>query len=149
MRDEADRAGPFELSEYEQNEKTVVTKNPDYWQQGFPKAHQITFVPVPETSSRVVQLQGGQLDVMHTDNGLIIDQLRSLGGEVKLLTQKPGYREVALLLPAHAATRRSTTSTARQAFAAAIDRKTIAEIRTKGVFDLVEHASWTARRPAS
>ena len=85
---------PFVLSEYEQNEQTVVTKNPDYWQQGFPKAKQITFVPVPEASSRVVQLQGGQLDVMHTDNGLIIDQLRSLGGDVELLTQKPGYREV-------------------------------------------------------
>jgi peptide/nickel transport system substrate-binding protein len=128
-------SGPFVLSEYEQNEQTVVTKNPDYWQQGFPKAKQITFVPVPEASSRVVQLQGGQLDVMHTDNGLIIDQLRSLGGDVELLTQKPGYREVHyyFVLTGNPP---FDDLTARQAFAAAIDRKSIAEIRTKGVFEL-------------
>ncbi len=127
--------GPFELAEYEQNEKTVVTKNPDYWQRGYPKADQITFVPVPEGESRVVQLRGGQLDLMHTDNGLQIDTLRSIGGDVKLLTQKPGYREVHyyFLLTGNPP---FDDATARQAFAAAIDRTEITEIRTKGVFEV-------------
>jgi peptide/nickel transport system substrate-binding protein len=126
--------GPFVLSEYEQNEKTVVTKNPDYWQKGFPKADQITFVPVPEASSRVVQLQGGQLDVMHTDNGLAIDNLRGLGDDVKLFTQKPGYREVHYYFLLSGAPP-FDDPTARQAFGAAIDRASITQIRTKGVFD--------------
>ena len=93
--------GPFVLDEYRQNEATVVTKNPDYWQQGFPKADQITFVPVPEGSSWVTQLQGGQIDLMHTDQAIQLDALRDLGKDVRLLTQKPGLREIALLLPAH------------------------------------------------
>jgi len=127
--------GPFVLSEYKQNEKTVVTKNPDYWQQGYPKANQITFVPVPEGESRVVQLQGGQLDLMHTDQGLQIDALRNLGDQVKLLTQKPGYREIHyyFLLTGNPP---FDDASARQAFAAAIDRDKITAIRTKGIFDV-------------
>jgi peptide/nickel transport system substrate-binding protein len=127
--------GPFELSEYKQNERTVVTKNADYWQRGYPKAQQITFVPVPENSARVIQLQGGQLDIMHTDNGLATDSLRDLGSQVKRLTQKPGFREIHyyFLLTGNAP---FDDPTARQAFAAALDRKKIDQIRTKGVFDV-------------
>lgn len=127
--------GPFELSEYRQNERTVVTRNPDYWQEGFPKAKQITFVPVPEGSSRVLQLQGGQLDMIHSSQGDEIDNLRSLGDQVELLTQPPGYREVHyyFLLTGNAP---FDDVTAREAFTAAIDREKIAQIRTKGVFDV-------------
>jgi peptide/nickel transport system substrate-binding protein len=127
--------GPFELSEYKQNERTVVTRNPHYWQHGYPKARQITFVPVPENSARVIQLQGGQLDIMHTDNGLATDNLRSLAGQVQTLTQKPGFREIHyyFLLTGHAP---FDDANARRAFATAIDRAKIDQIRTKGVFDV-------------
>ena len=73
--------GPFKLESYAQNEKTVVTANPDYWQKGYPKLKQITFVPVPEAAVRVNQLQGGQLDMMHTSSATQIDALRQLGAE--------------------------------------------------------------------
>ena len=53
--------GPFKLEDYKQNEATVVVKNEDYWQEGFPKAEKITFVPVVDGAVRVNQLQGGQL----------------------------------------------------------------------------------------
>jgi peptide/nickel transport system substrate-binding protein len=127
--------GPFELSEYKQNERTVVTRNPHYWQKGYPKAQQITFVPVPENSSRVIQLQGGQLDLMHTDNGLATANLRSLGAQVQTLTQKPGFREIHyyFLLAGNAP---FDDPIARQAFAAAVDRRKIDQIRTKGVFEV-------------
>lgn len=127
--------GPFELSEYKQNEHTIVTKNPDYWQKGYPKAQQITFVPVPENSARVFQLQGGQLDIMHTDNGVATDNLRGLGSQVKTLTQKPGFREIHyyFLLTGKPP---FDDPNARLAFATALDRNKIDQIRTKGVFDL-------------
>jgi peptide/nickel transport system substrate-binding protein len=127
--------GPFVLSEYKQNEKTVVTKNPDYWQRGYPKANEITFVPVPEGESRVTQLRGGELDLMHTDQGLQIDTLRGLGDQVQVLTQQPGFREIHyyFLLAGNPP---FDDATARQAFAAAIDRDKITQIRTNGVFEI-------------
>ena len=39
--------GPFKLQSYQQNQKTVVVRNPNYWQPGLPKANSITFIPVP------------------------------------------------------------------------------------------------------
>jgi peptide/nickel transport system substrate-binding protein len=127
--------GPFELSEYKQNEHTIVTRNPHYWQAGYPKAQKLTFVPVPENSARVLQLQGGQLDLMHTDNGVATDQLRSLSDQVKTLTQKPGFREIHYYFLLSGAPP-FDDATARLAFATALDRNKIAQIRTKGVFQV-------------
>jgi len=126
--------GPFTLESYAQNEKTVVVKNPDYWQQGFPKAEKITFVPVTEAAARVNQLQGGQLDVLHTSSALQIDALRQLGPDTaKLLTQKPGFRELSYyVLLADSAP--LSNPDARLAVALAIDKNEIRQIRTKGIF---------------
>jgi peptide/nickel transport system substrate-binding protein len=126
--------GPFELESYAQNEKTVVVKNADYWQKGYPKAAKITFVPVVDASARVTQLAGGQLDMLDTSSALQTDALRQLGpGTAKLLTQKPGYRELsyyALLSDS----KPFDNPDARLAVALAIDKNEINQIRTKGIF---------------
>jgi len=126
--------GPFTLESYAQNEKTVVVKNPDYWQQGYPKAAKITFVPVVDGASRVTQLAGGQLDMLDTSTALQTDALRQLGpGTAKLLTQKPGYRELsyyALLSDS----KPFDNPDARLAVALAVDKIAIDQIRTKGMF---------------
>jgi peptide/nickel transport system substrate-binding protein len=127
--------GPFVLSEYRQNEQTVVTKNPDYWQPGYPKAEQITFVPVPEGSARVTQLQGGDADLLHTDQVLQLLSLQDLGDQVKLLTQKPGLREIHyyfLLTDSPP----FDDPKARLAFATAIDREAISKIRANGLREI-------------
>ena len=127
--------GPFKLQTYSQNEKTVVVRNPNYWQPGYPKADSITFVPVPDGSARNVQLQGGQLDIIQQRNALQIDDLRKLGGQVKLLTQPPGYREIDyyFLISAKAP---FNSQAARTAFAEAVNRNEINQIRNKGTFEL-------------
>lgn len=126
--------GPFTLREFNQNESTIVDANPDYWQKGFPKAKSITFVPVVDGASRVNQLQGGQLDMIHTSSGLQIDALNQLSGQVKVLEQKPGLREIRyyILLAKQAP---FDDPNARQAIALALDRKKINELRNAGVFD--------------
>ncbi len=126
--------GPFKLEEYSQNEKTVVVANEDYWQKGFPKADQITFVPVTEAATRVNGLQGGQSDIIHTSSGTAIDNLKSLGsGTAELLEQQPGYREIRyyVLLSDNAP---FDVPEAREAFALALDREEINSIVNKGVF---------------
>jgi peptide/nickel transport system substrate-binding protein len=128
--------GPFKLEEYSQNEKTVVVKNEDYWQKGFPKADQITFVPVVDGAVRVNQLQGGQADVIHTSSSQQIDTLRQFGeSTAKLLEQKPGVREIRyyVLLSDNAP---FDNPDARKAFTQALDREEINQIRNKGLFDV-------------
>jgi peptide/nickel transport system substrate-binding protein len=127
--------GPFKLQEYKQNEATTVVKNPDYWQKGYPKVDRIRFIPVVDGAARVTQLQGGQLDLMHTSGALQIDALRNLGNQVKVLEQKPGLREIRyydLLTD----TPPFNDPDARKAFAMAIDRNKINQIRNKGIFEV-------------
>jgi peptide/nickel transport system substrate-binding protein len=128
--------GPFKLDEYQQNEKTVVTAYEDYWQKGYPKAEQITFVPVPEAAVRVNQLQGGQLDILHTSSAQQIDNLQQLGSsQAKLLTQKPGVRELDYyVLLSNSAP--FDNPDARTAFAMALDHEETNQIVNKGLFDL-------------
>jgi peptide/nickel transport system substrate-binding protein len=127
-------SGPFKLQSYAQNEKTVVVKNPDYWQKGYPKANSITFVPVPDASVRGTQLQGGQLDMMHTTSVEQTDAIKS-NSQLKALLQQPGYRELRyyIMLTNNAP---FDNPTAREAFTTAIDRKKVNDIRNKGEYDL-------------
>ncbi|MDO5532334.1 glutathione ABC transporter substrate-binding protein GsiB [Sutterella sp.] len=52
--------GPFKLAEYNPSEKLRVVKNPDYRIAGLPKIDELTFLPVPENSSRVAMLRTGE-----------------------------------------------------------------------------------------
>ena len=124
--------GPFKLQSYQQNQATVVVKNPNYWQPGYPKANSITFVPIPDGAARNTQLQGGQIDLTHQSGGLQVDNLRNIPG-VKRLTQVPGYREIShyFLLSKNPP---FNNQLARTAFATAVNRTEINQIRNKGVF---------------
>jgi peptide/nickel transport system substrate-binding protein len=125
-------SGPFMLKEYKQGDHTTVVKNPNYWQKGYPKANSITFVPVSDGPTRVNQFQGGQLDVMHTNGALEISQLKTLTG-VKLMTEKPGYRETRQYV-LNATKAPFDNPDARKAFMLAIDRVTLRQLMTKNAF---------------
>jgi peptide/nickel transport system substrate-binding protein len=124
--------GPFKLQSYQQNQATVVVKNPNYWQPGYPKANSITFVPIPDGAARNTQLQGGQIDLTHQSGGLQVDNLKSIPN-VKTLTQGPGFREIAhyFLLTKNAP---FNNQLARTAFQLAVNRTEINTIRNKGIF---------------
>lgn len=135
-------SGPFKVSSIRQNEATVVTANPNYWQKGYPKAAQITFIPVTEGAARTNQLQGGQLDMMHTSSATQIAALKNIGN-INALTQKPGYREInySVLVQSKGATAKvfgneTVGADARKAYNTALDRKKINQIQNRGTFTL-------------
>lgn len=127
-------SGPFTLESYAQNEKTVVKKNPNYWQKGYPKADSITFVPVTDAAARGNQLQGGQLDVAHTTSAEQIDNIKN-NAQLKSLIQKPGYRELRYYIMLSDSPP-FDDPVAREAFTSAIDRKKVNDISNKGEFEL-------------
>jgi peptide/nickel transport system substrate-binding protein len=81
---------------------------------------------------RVTQLQGGQLNVMHTSSAQLIEQIQN-SGQYKALVQKPGFREITYNFMLSDSPP-FDSPIAREAFATAIDRDTVNEIRNKGLF---------------
>jgi peptide/nickel transport system substrate-binding protein len=56
--------GPFKMTSYERDSKIVLEKNPTYWKKGFPKLDKVTFRVIPESSTRLAELQTGNIDIM-------------------------------------------------------------------------------------
>ena len=76
--------GPFRFVEWVPNERIVLEANPDYWE-GKPKTERLIFKVVPDSATRLIQLQTGQIHAMDgiDPNGLSI--IRS-DHSLKLLT---------------------------------------------------------------
>ena len=54
--------GAFKFVENIPNTRTVVEKNPDYWQEGKPYLDRIEFIPLPEDRSRTDNIVTGNVD---------------------------------------------------------------------------------------
>lgn len=134
--------GPFKLestSDWKVNESLRVVKNADYWKTGkkdkaLPCADSITFVPVPDSPTRETQLQGGQLDVIHTSSAQSIDSIESQS-DLDIVFDKKGNRETRYY-QINAQKPPFTDPNARLALAYALNPKEINEIRNKGLFTL-------------
>lgn len=61
--------GPFRLKEYVPGERTVLVRNPHYWKRDpagrpLPYLDEITFLILPDRSTRVLKFQQGELDLL-------------------------------------------------------------------------------------
>jgi peptide/nickel transport system substrate-binding protein len=55
--------GPFRFVEWSPNERIVLEANPDYWE-GKPKSERLIFKVIPDSATRLIQLQTGQIHAM-------------------------------------------------------------------------------------
>ncbi|MGD6800991.1 ABC transporter substrate-binding protein [Rossellomorea vietnamensis] len=55
--------GPFKFVEWKENDRIVLEKNEDYWQEDLPKLDQIIFKSIPENSARLNALMSGEIDL--------------------------------------------------------------------------------------
>jgi peptide/nickel transport system substrate-binding protein len=76
--------GPFRFVEWIPNERIVLEANPDYWE-GKPKVQRLIFKVVPDSATRLIQLQTGQIQAM---DGIDPNSLPIIRGDksLKLLT---------------------------------------------------------------
>jgi peptide/nickel transport system substrate-binding protein len=118
-------------------ESLTLEKNPDYWQKGYPKLDKITFVPITESAQRLTELRGGQIDLVHIDNGTQISQLDKFRSDFNLLVQPQGLREVRYYF-VNSSKPPFNDPDARLALAYAIDRDQMNQIIEKGVFELAD-----------
>ncbi len=57
--------GPFSFVEWVTGQNITLKKNADYWQAGLPYLDEVIFRPVPEPSTRVVELQSGNVELLN------------------------------------------------------------------------------------
>ncbi len=84
-------SGPFMFESWDRGAQLVLTKNPEYWDEGKPYLDQLTFKVLTDSNARMLQFQGGELDIV-TD--VPFNQLQPL-------SQNPDY----VVLPDDAAAR--------------------------------------------
>jgi peptide/nickel transport system substrate-binding protein len=135
--------GPFMIysgaGHWTPNQELVATRNPNYWQKDkngtqLPYLDKITFKPNPDAGQRYNQLQAGQLDIMHTTSGQVMNQAQD-NGSIQQMRQKPGTREVRYYL-LNSAKPPFDDVNARKAVAEALDRNQINQIRNYGEFTI-------------
>jgi ABC-type transport system substrate-binding protein len=72
--------GPFIYSNWQPNESFTVTRNPHYWQKGFPYLDSITFRPIPNTQARESTLRSGGVDMIESVDPTTITNFSGAGG---------------------------------------------------------------------
>ena len=130
--------GPFRLDgNWTPGTPVELKKNKSYWRKDqngvqLPYLDAITFVGVVESSQRITQLEGGQLDVMHTHFEPELKKLQDKAdsGAVKLTIGDQG-REIRYYM-LNAGKPPFDDPKARLAFATALDRAEINTLRNLG-----------------
>jgi peptide/nickel transport system substrate-binding protein len=55
--------GPFMFDRWDKGSQIVLKKNPEYWDEGKPYLDELVFKVLTDSNARLLQLQGGELDI--------------------------------------------------------------------------------------
>ncbi|MGH2595629.1 MAG: ABC transporter substrate-binding protein, partial [Actinomycetota bacterium] len=95
--------GPFMFDSWTKGQQLKLVKNPHYWREGKPYLDSVTFTVVPDDNTRVLQLRGGQANViefppysavtsLQQTSGLAVDLFPStLVGYIRMNEKKPEF----------------------------------------------------------
>lgn len=117
--------GPFKFASRD-GASVVLTRNDDYWG-GAPASETVTFVTIPEVSSRIAALKVGEV---HAADQIPPDQVATLSGDVSAITAS-GTRLYFLGMNVEAAPFDNVE--VRRAVASSIDRAMISEALYNGM----------------
>lgn len=68
--------GPFILKEHERKVKIVLTRNPDYFEKGFPYVDEYRILSTPDASTRLAAFRTGQSDILGVQSLSDAEQVR-------------------------------------------------------------------------
>ncbi len=72
--------GPFVLDSWARGEKMVFKKNTNYWESGCPKVDEMDLMVVADDSTRIMQLESGQIDIAADVPYSRVSELQSMSG---------------------------------------------------------------------
>ena len=114
--------GPFRYESHVAEQSVTLVRNDDYWGDA-PQAETITFISVPEASTRLAMLEVGEADIVVDVPGIEVPRLRD-EGNIGLI-QKPNTRLVHIGI--NVTKEPFTDLRVRQALNLAVDREAITE----------------------
>ncbi|MCB1990537.1 MAG: hypothetical protein KDG49_03670 [Geminicoccaceae bacterium] len=138
--------GPFEFVSWKRGESIQGIRNESYWQTApdgkpYPYLEAVEFRPMPNSDARIVALQQGEVNMLHTSTAADMDgslaQLRD-AGRINLLISEESTETTYLILnidnmlsskPANPILDRTEV---RRAIAAAIDREALNDAQNDG-----------------
>ncbi len=113
--------GPFKWDKWQKGQSLKLVKNTNYWQKGKPTLDSVTWTVVPDSNTRKLQLQGGQIDIDDTPDWSSFNALQSASG-LKAVTFPSTYEEYIAFNQKRAP---FNDVHVRRAISYAIDRKSI------------------------
>ena len=131
--------GPFQLAKWDFTAKVCeITKNPNYWQQGYPKLDRIVWRAVVEPATRLAELETGGADLATIIPPEFAERIRNnpkltlYGVEAALFNQIQFMRGVPPF----------DNLKLRQAVAHAIDRKALCQVLYGGLWKPAINNRW-------
>ena len=129
-------SGPFSFVERVQQDRIVLKRFPDYWNADAIKIETVTYLPIPDTTVRLANLQSGDLDMIER---LAATDVAQASADPDLTVAKVdglGYQGITVNLANgdRANTPVGQDSRVRRAFSLAIDRQALNQVVFDGVF---------------
>jgi peptide/nickel transport system substrate-binding protein len=131
-------AGPFRFVERVAQDRIVVERFPDYWDAGKIHLQRISYLPIPDNTVRLANLQSGALELMERVEP---DDMRTIQRNPRLKTvayDGLGYQGITYNTGngARANTPFGKDARVRQAFELAIDRAVINQVVYEGAWTI-------------
>lgn len=135
-------AGPFRFVERVPQDRIVLEKFPQYWDAGSIKLDRVVYLPIPDSSIRVANLQAGSIELSEQILPTDADAVRS-NPRLRLVTSDNlGYSYIAINVGngPRAKTPLGSISQVRQAFELSLDKATINQVVYNGLYTPVSQA---------
>ena len=129
-------AGPFKFSERVAQDRIVVERFPDYWDADSINLEQIVFLPIPDTSVRLANLQSGDLQMIERPAPTDLEAIRNDPNLTLPSAPSLGYQGITINLsnPEPLGTPLASSPQVREAFELALDRNVINQAVFNGEF---------------
>ncbi len=129
-------AGPFRFVERVPQDRIVLERFPEYWDAGSIKLDRIVYLPIPDSSIRLANLQAGSIELSEQILPTDADAVRS-NPRLRLVTSDNlGYWGITINLAngPRAKTPLGSDARVRQAFELSLDKATINQVVYNGIY---------------
>ena len=123
--------GPFMIEEHLPGERTVVVRNPDYWEEGRPYLDEIVYQLIPEAVTRDEALKNGDVDLVFQLNPQGAPGIEAHPETTVLKSSLAGGINYALVM--NNSIPPFDNLLVRKAMQAATDRETITQVASQGL----------------
>jgi peptide/nickel transport system substrate-binding protein len=135
-------AGPFRFVERIAQDRIVVERFPEYWDAARIHLNRITYLPIPDSTVRLANLQSGAIEIAETVNPSDVAAVRRNPRLRMVLSDELGYQSITMNIGngPRAATPFGRDPRVRQAFELAIDRDALNQVVYEGMYSPTRQA---------